>query len=297
MYNVVVIEDHRQSGTLLRTYIDNELERLTTVPKTLGDNLGEGENLEQGENLEEPPRNPKTGDLFENSCREPGQGQLVHLRHLVERLELMRDDPENEIRDIYPTARLFPLDALSELIQVAADFEPGYGHKMEDDRPECRALCEVVDRFYPPDILIVDLAMSQEEGERMLSAGGLDTFSEDQPRTLSDPRDALRALTGFKLLRAYARKVPVIVTSYWPNPLIAQHCLVNGAFAYVRKPVLAKADHSQDFRHAAELGTTAMDKAAKENASTLDVVVVHYLTDAVSEVLKAMTARWVSTMS
>ena len=81
MYNVVVIEDHHETGTLLRTYIDNEFERLVTAPKAKDDDY-------------EPPRNPKTGDRFDDACYEPGQGQLVHMRHLIERLELMRADPE-----------------------------------------------------------------------------------------------------------------------------------------------------------------------------------------------------------
>ena len=40
-----------------------------------------------------------------------------------------------------------------------------------------------------------------------------------------------------------------------------------------------------------------MDKAAKINSNPLEVVVVHYLTDAASEVLKAMNARWISTLA
>jgi CheY-like chemotaxis protein len=135
--------------------------------------------------------------------------------------------------------------------------------------------------------------MCNEEIERMKSVG-YDTFNEAEPRGLADPRDALRTLTGFKVLRAYADRVPVIVTSFYPNPLIAQHCLVNGAFAYVRKPVFSKADNRHDFFHAAETGTTVQDLAAKTNKNPLDVVVVHFLTDAVSEVLKAMSARWIS---
>ena len=281
MYNVVVIEDHRETGTLLRTYIDNEFERLVTAPKTLSI-------------IEEPPRNPKTGDRFEDARCEPGQGQLVHFRHLIDHLESMRMDPGNEIPEIiFPTARLFPLDALPELIQVAKKFQPKYGHKMEEDGVECGDVRAVVDRFCPPDILIVDLAMDLDEMASMVQAGAMSTFCADEPQALTDPREALRDLTGFKVLRAYARSVPVIVTAYWPNPLVAQHCLVNGAYAYVRKPVLARADNEHDFLHAARAGTTTMDKAAKLNNSSLDVVVVNYLTDALSEVLKAMTAKWI----
>jgi hypothetical protein len=282
VYNVVVIEDNNETGTLLRTYIDNELERLVTIPRTLS-------------TMDEPPRNPKTGDRFEDACREPGQGQLVHFRHLIEHLEIMKADPDNEITDIYPTARLFPLDALGDLIQVAETFNPEYGHKIEEDRVECRALRAVIDAFCRPDILIVDLALSKSEGERMLGEGR-DTVDEEEPHILADPRGVLRTLTGFKVLRAYARSIPVIVTSYWPNPLVAQHCLVNGAFAYLRKPVPPIADNGHDFRSAVEIGTTAMDRAAKMNAGPLEVAVTHYLTDAASEVLKAMNARWISNL-
>ena len=282
MYNVVVIEDNNETGTLLRTYIDNELERLVTTPRALS-------------TMDEPPRNPKTGDRFEDASYEPGQGQLVHLRHLIEHLELMKADPGNEITDIFPTARLFPLDALGDLMQVAEAFKPEYGHQIEEDRVECRALRAVIDAFCRPDILIVDLALSRSEGERMLSTG-LDKVDEEEPHILADPRGVLRTLTGFKVLRAYARSIPVIVTSYWPNPLVAQHCLVNGAFAYVRKPVGQVTDNGHDFRHAAEIGTTAMDRAAKMNIGSLEVAVTHYLTDAATEVLKAMNARWISSL-
>ena len=282
LYNIVVIEDHRETGTLLRTYIDNELERLVTAPKTLS-------------MPEEPPRNPKTGDRFEDSCSEPGQGQLVHLRHLIEHIELMRADPENEIPDIvFPTARLFPLDALSHLCQVAKDFEPQYGYRVEEDSAECRGLRAVVDDFCVPDIIVADLAMDADEAARMVEAGGLIAFDVNDPQALSDPRDVLRTLTGFKLLRAYARSVPFIVTATWSNPLVAQHCLVNGAFAYVRKPVLTTAENGIDFLHAAHIGTIEMDKGAKTNRSPLEVVVGNYLTDASTEVLKAMNARWIS---
>lgn len=283
MYNIVIIEDHHETGTLLRTFIDNELERLVTAPKTL-------------DSLDEPPRNPKTGDRFEDACNEPGQGQLVHLRHLIEHLELMRLDPGNEIPDIFPTARLFPLDALSELIQVAKTYQPKYGHRMEEDSAGCLSLREVVDRLCPPDILIVDLAMCDPEVERMKVCGGQGLVSEDAPNVLPDPREDLRTLTGFKVLRAYSRSVPVIVTSYLSNPLVAQHCLVNGAFAFVGKPVPGVADNKHDFRHAAEVGATALDRTAKMNTRPLDVVVTHYLTHAASEVLKAMNARWISTL-
>ena len=283
MYNIVVIEDHHETGALLRTFIDNELERLVTAPITL-------------DTLNEPPRNPKTGDRFEDVCQEPGQGQLVHLRHLIDHLELMRLDPESEIPDIFPTTRLFPLDALGELCQVAAKFQPKYGHRVEEDSAECLNLRAVVDRFCPPDILIVDLAMCDSDIARMAQSGGRATVSEDAPAVLPDPRGDLRTLTGFKLLRAYSRSVPVIVTSYLSNPLVAQHCLVNGAFAFVGKPVPGVADTGHDFRHAADVGSTALDRAAKMNKRPLDVVVTHYLTDAASEVLKAMNARWISTL-
>ncbi len=282
IYRVVVIEDHRETGALLRTYVESELERLVTAPRMLF-------------SIDEPPRNPKTGDRFEDAEREPGQGQLVHLRQLIDHLENIRSDPENQIDEIFPSVQLFPLEALDDLIRVADAFTPGFGHNIEEDRIECRALCEVVKSFCTPDILIVDLAMSTEEGNRMLSTG-LDTVDQEKPHVLADPRTALRTLTGFKILRAYSRSVPVIVTSYWPNPLVAQHCLVNGAFAYVRKPVLSVADNGYDFRHAAEIGVTAMDRAAKLNTSPLQVVVTHYLTDATSEVLKAIHARWISTL-
>ena len=172
-------------------------------------------------------------------------------------------------RKSLPAARLFPLESLSELIQVAEKFHPEYGHRIDEHRTECRDLRAVIDRFCPPDILVVDLAMCNTEAERMTASGGNDIINEVEPCVLPDPREILRSLTGFKVLRAYARSVPVIVTSYFANPLVAQHCLVNGAFAYVRKPVLGvRTDNEYDFRHAVDIGATAMDKAAREEYET-----------------------------
>jgi CheY-like chemotaxis protein len=181
----------------------------------------------------------------------------VHLRHLIDHLELMRADPENEISDIIaPTARLFPLDALSNLCQAAQSFEPHYGYKIDEDSTECQELRNVVDAICVPDIIVADLAMDADEAARMVQAGGMDTFNPSDTHPLRDPREVLRTLTGFKLLRAYARSVPFIVSATWPNPLVAQHCLINGAFAYVRKPVSPTAENHVDLRRAAEIGTT-----------------------------------------
>ena len=275
LYTALIVEDCTHTGPLLISYINNELPRLLSVPSPL---VG--------------PRNAKTGFPFKDAENEPGQGQLVHLRSIFGVLEVeLKDSPIGSV-DLYPRAVLFPQEELPDLIRTARAYRPNFGHLREDESPECRALRDLIYRVCRPDILIVDLAMDNDEGESM-SPEGFETFDPHISAKLGDPRPKLRELTGFKLLRAFAHLVPVIATSHLPNPLIAQHCLVNGAFAFVHKPVPSVAPNGVDFSHASERSLHRMDLAAKENFDTLDVVVTHYLTQAAVEVVKAVSTRWI----
>lgn len=289
MFNVVIVEDHRETASLLCRYIQ-ELPRLLTVPSTLDGPV------------EERPRNPKFTDFFDDTHYEPGQGQLVHLRHLFDYLErCKRNDSEwpeipADPLERFPAVHIYPIEDLSELVKIARTFQPAYGHKIESGRDGCAELQAALTRFRDTvDVLVVDLAMTRDEVEAMVAAGAEDAFDPASPAPLRDPRPKLRELTGFKLLRAFAREMPVVVTAFWPNPLVRQHCRVNGAFAYVQKPILTRSEANNfDFESAVSIGVVPMDKSAKINASPLDVVVVEYLTDAAAEVVKALLASWIT---
>jgi CheY-like chemotaxis protein len=276
LYTALVVEDCTQTGPLLISFINNELPRLLSVPNPL---VG--------------PRNTRTGVPFADSNFEPGQGQLVQLRRIISVLEYDLRDSHIRGVDAYPRAVLFPQEEIPELIRTAKRYTPGYGDSPEEDKTECQALRRLIDRVCEPDILIVDLAMNNEEGESVLPEG-FEQFDREKPAALGDPRPNLRNLTGFKLIRAFAHTVPVIATSHLSNPLIAQHCLVNGAFAFVHKPVPSVQANEVDFTRAWERSMQRMDLLAKENANILDVMVTHYLTNAAAEVVKAMAYKWIS---
>ena len=278
-YTVGIIEDCSDTGGLLCEFLRDELPRLASSDR-------------------DPrcPRNPKTQVPFRNACNEPGEGQLAHMRHGIRHLEA-----ESDHADPFPQVVVFPIRRLPDLIALASEAKPTAGPAREDS-PAFDALRDAIARSFTPDILIVDLALQHDEVKllRDPEVGGNDhltdhDIAQPQPRALADPREKLRELTGFKILRAYAGRMPVIVTAYWRNPLVAQHCLVSGGYAFVRKPVPSLADNQFDMRRASlDVKAAALDLSAKENSRALDVLVVDYLTNVANEVLKALGSEWLA---
>lgn len=282
---MLVIEDNSATGTLLERFLQHEIERMLTVPDP-----------------RKVSRNPGTGDKFPDSDMEPGQGQLVHLGDPI--ASIRASDyakvalPENRAFRIheYPNVRVFDLDdAEGAMVAAAAGFKPTYGYNREDSSSSS-SLRRLIDR-YRPDILVVDLAISAEEGPAIEAEGIVQIDASKPPATLPDPRLKLRELTGFKILRAYSRICPVIVTSSLSNPLAVQHCMVNGAFAYVLRPVPHMNVNSPgyDFETVTR-DLRTLDAAAKAGRDPLAVVVNHYLTMVAAEVVKAMYAKYLTEM-
>jgi hypothetical protein len=278
--NVLIIEDERETGRLLRSYLDDQLIRLVTVPEPL-----------------RTPKNPRTGYSFRDAKAEPGQGQLRHLAQGP-----IFTSTERGRRDVasvdLPKVELFPLgDPLAALVTAARAVPITVGTVPEDPSAYLvNRVVEMVDGFFAPDVLIVDLAIGEDEGADMVKAKGDVPFVEEEDTDLLDPRPELRKLSGFKLMRIYGLgvEIPVIVTSYLRNPLVAHHCLVNGAFAFVRKP-LHGMTAGQDVRNdPREPDWRALDDTAKEGSDGRAVVIQRYLTDVSAEVLKAMTALQLS---
>jgi CheY-like chemotaxis protein len=250
---ILVVEDSRFTGSLLTEYLNFHLARLSHEPSY-------GARDERG------------------YLRE--SGQLAHLR-----IPTWRPFAEPDF-----VAKIFPLTGLDMLI-AASD---GDALRAEMDR----ACAELFDASQP-DVLVVDLALSPEETETLINAGGNveptpDDFSKGQ--SLKDPREELEVLTGFRVLNAYKSRIPVVITSYARNPLVAQHCLLNGAYAVLRKPVVDRCGETSsdpfgfDMATASHLGVDGLEKSASNNDNMRDVLVVHYLTAAAGEVLKAVSA-------
>jgi hypothetical protein len=142
--------------------------------------------------------------------------------------------------------------------------------------------------------MVVDLALGQGEAKLLDDAGARDTV-DGRPRTrrtFRDPRPTLSETSGFRIMRAFASTMPVIVTSYSSSPLVKQFCLVNGAFAVVEKPVPQRNEETNfDMFTAAKQKVHARENSARQNGNPLDVVVTYYAMTIVSEVLKAISFR------
>lgn len=146
-----------------------------------------------------------------------------------------------------------------------------------------------------PDILIVDLALSDAETRLLKNNGGDEEPGPKNKDELADPRLTLEEMTGFRLLCAYSDRIPVIATSYARNPLVDQCCMMNGAFGMIRKPVvgdyreLKDEEHrGWDMRTAQKMTATELEEAALQNSDALAVVVAQYQSSAAAEVLKAV---------
>lgn len=185
--------------------------------------------------------------------------------------------------------KLLPLDQLRLLVSTAA--------KRETLEHELARICtrsfEGISAV--PDVMLVDLALSDKETEDLGNAGGDDEPKPHAPnQPLRDPRSALELLAGFKIVKQFGGQVPVIATSYARNPLVAQHCLMNGAFAVIRKPLAGhnakvEEDHlGYDMKTAAKMSIIELETQGLQNRGSLGIVANHYLSLAAAEILKAL---------
>lgn len=296
MHKILIIEDCSVTGPLLLKFTNQELPRLVTRPE-----------------IGATPHSPVTGDPFIAAAHEPAQGQLYQLRHVFKHVEQdLRDHRKyTNALSVYPEAMLFPPIRLGELKALASRYDP------DTHAADSSAACDLraaVNNAHAADVIVVDLALDEEEGRGVEESGGLQVLRRsservnDEPKldaveghaavrqSLPDPRPTLRQLTGFRILAAFANCVPVIATSYLSNPLVRQHCIVSGAVGFVSKPVESKdrLGDGLDFL-SVKSAATQRELSAKNNDDVLDVVVTNYLTEAVAEIVKALGLRWLWT--
>jgi CheY-like chemotaxis protein len=92
------------------------------------------------------------------------------------------------------------------------------------------AVREVLAEEEMPQLIVTDLALSDEEVEDLDDRGGTEVTGS------KDPTEQLARTTGFQILRAMAPEVPVIATTYASNPRVMQACWKAGAHAVIAKP-------------------------------------------------------------
>jgi hypothetical protein len=254
LYQVIIIEDDDDTSGLLTEYLQSRLGRLIEAPGN-------------------------HGHLTERS--EPDRSQLYHLRRGV---EILADEIGMgwDLPQAHPVVQKFHPPRLMKLQSAVRGYTPQPGPLQDESLSAAAVRRAVAEGAIRPEILIVDLAIGGDEGDAMEEAGCFDEYTGQDDLPLRDPRRELELTTGFKLLRAFVG-IPVLVTSRMTNPLIAQHCLVNGAFAYLRKPP----GHRDFQRRTQDIRRMAIN--AQDDANAVDVVVNHYLTSMASEVLKAIS--------
>jgi hypothetical protein len=82
-----------------------------------------------------------------------------------------------------------------------------------------------------PNLLILDLALTNEQAEALDCAGGGDAMG------IKDPGVALEKTGGFIALQAWDDRCPTLITTYAKNPHIVARCLDAGAHDIVIKPL------------------------------------------------------------
>ncbi len=189
--------------------------------------------------------------------------------------------------------RLLPFSMLKDLVSAASKKK-----RLEEEMHKASADLFSSSLGKLPDVMLVDLALSREETQRLVSQGGNDEPSPTNGTQLRDPRDTLEELAGFQILRAFGETIPVITTSYARNPLVRQHCMMNGAYGAIRKPIVGH--HSEiegenhkgwDMATAAKMHSSNLEVAALQNRDPLAVVVGYYINVAAAEVLRAVQSH------
>lgn len=150
-----------------------------------------------------------------------------------------------------------------------------------------------------PDVLVVDLALSDyEQGELMAEEASWPALTCQEcglppPHSeMDDPRGLVENMTGFKVIAALAGELPIIATSYADHPLVSHHCLVNGARAFIRKPVremeTREGREGWDWATAARYGAYELQKRGEQAEEPLAAVVVNYLTTLTAQILAVL---------
>ena len=164
--------------------------------------------------------------------------------------------------------------------------------------PDEHVFANVIKFYANPDIVVLDLALTEAETKLIATNGGTDRFC----RTPDKTGGALEQLTGFNLIKSFlAHRCAVIVTSYSSNPLVETLCLKQGANAFVRKPFTAEAMAEAsaflelhklpkvvvDYISELEKSASAKDKQKKWDVAKRKMTGIdNYVTKIANEVLK-----------
>lgn len=150
-----------------------------------------------------------------------------------------------------------------------------------------------------PDVLLVDLALSTNEQHELMAKEShwpaLTCQSCDLPPPddeMDDPRILVEEMTGFKVISALAGELPIIATSYANHPLVSHCCLVNGARAFIRKPVreteTREGREGWEWRALAGYEADEIQERGEQAESPLAAVVLNYLTTLTAQILAVL---------
>lgn len=149
-----------------------------------------------------------------------------------------------------------------------------------------------------PDVLVVDLALCDYEQRELMAEEhrwpAMECYECNPPKpdSIVDPRPLVDNMTGFKVLGAHAGEVPIIATSFASHPLVSRHCLINGARAFVRKPVreteAKDGRKGWDWMTADKHGIDELERLGDQALDPLAAVVLNHLTTLSAQILGAL---------
>jgi CheY-like chemotaxis protein len=167
------------------------------------------------------------------------------------------------------------------------------------------------------DVLVVDLALSSDEQEQLVQAGGnlveqdgkfvVGPWDDEDEEALTsrggvreithkggvdDIRLVIQEMTGYRVVSALGGRVPVVATTYAKNPLVLQKLLQDGAYAVVPKPLPAK-----KMAYANRISNETLERRARKGTDARAVVIVNYLMTLAAEVLKSASGLSVQSLS
>jgi CheY-like chemotaxis protein len=150
-----------------------------------------------------------------------------------------------------------------------------------------------------PHVLVVDLALSGwEQNELMAKEAHWPSLTCKEcalpapDSEMEDPRGLVEEMTGYRVIGALAGELPIIATSYASHPLVSYCCLVNGARAFIRKPVREKETiegrEGWDWATAARYGPEELQMRGEQAIDPLAAVVLNYLTTLTAQILAVL---------
>lgn len=275
---MLVIEDCEDTGNILFEYLFPENLHRLIRPRS-------SEWQEENVNVK--------GRWFHASDYEPSEGQLHHLAYVLQHPGLKKDydllDPflyepkKDDLAELREKLRISGTEARRQAVQQHLCYHAVTHDPKNPRQPDPKSM-----------IIVTDLALSEEEGnelvalEAILPDGALHSRGPVPGRERLRPK--LRDSTGYQLIELFGDRMPVIATTFMNNPLIHQHCLLGGACAVVPKPAPSRDPSGAgfDMRTGNGLKQNVLEDGAREGSDMLHVMVSHYATRLVAQVLAAV---------